>query len=125
MADNPGEPHLLAALSKIAPYMPGAAGALLSMAFGEKLTLHAKVMSLAVGISAVLWLAPALADGFLWFTGQKAPASIIALLGFSCGFFGMALFGGLAQALAKYAKDPLKLVKFEVGGLKVGGGGED
>ncbi|MCY1649060.1 hypothetical protein OVA11_18970 [Caulobacter sp. SL161] len=120
MADNTGDPTLLAALSKLAPYAPGAAGAVLSMAYGDRLTLRAKALSLASGAAAVAWLAPLP----IFLLNAKWPGVGTAagpFVGFACGFLGMALFGGLTQAVTKYAGDPFKLIKFEAGGLRIGG----
>lgn len=124
MADNPGEPLLAALLTKLGPYAPGAAGAVLSMGFGANLTLRAKAVSLAIGLSAAKWLSPVMVALLAWWAPRLAE-SAVGLMGFACGFLGMALFSGLAQAIAKYAGDPLRLIKFEAGGLRIGGGGED
>lgn len=59
MADNTGDPHLLAVLSKLAPMTPGVAGAVLSLAFGEKLTVRGKTISVVIGLASALWIAPA------------------------------------------------------------------
>lgn len=122
MADNPGEPHLLAALSKLAPYAPGFAGAIAGMAYGERLKPQGKVLTLLVGFLSALLGGPVIFDIGRAIAPAFFPPSMAPLLGFMTGFFGMALFGGLYQAVAKYAGDPLKIIKFEAGGLKVGGG---
>jgi hypothetical protein len=123
MADNSGDPHLLAALGKLTPYMPGVAGAVLSLAFGEKLTVRGKALSVLGGFFCALWLAPALVAGVgaLWPWG-KLPGEFVNAFAFLTGLLGMIALAGLAQAVAKYAGDPLKLIKFEVGGLRIGGG---
>ncbi|ATC25222.1 hypothetical protein [Caulobacter vibrioides] len=123
MADNSGDPHLLALLSKLAPMTPGVAGAVLSLAFGEKLTVRGKAFSVLGGFLCALWIAPAIVAGVgaVWPWG-KPPAEFGSAFAFLTGLFGMIVLAGLAQAAAKYAGDPLKLIKFEVGGLRIGGG---
>ncbi|MET3665890.1 hypothetical protein [Caulobacter sp. 1776] len=122
MADNTGDPHLVAVLSKLAPMTPGVAGAVLSLAFGEKLTIKGKAFSVVGGFLSALWIAPALVAGVasVWPWG-KLPGEFGSAFSFLTGLFGMIALAGLAQAVAKYAGDPLKLIKFEVGGLRIGG----
>jgi hypothetical protein len=122
MADNPGEPHLLAAFSKLAPYAPGVAGAIAGMAYGERLKPQGKALTLAIGLLSAWLGGPVIFDIGRAVAPAFFPSSMAPLLGFMAGFFGMAMFGGLYQAVAKYAGDPLKIIKFEAGGLKVGGG---
>lgn len=123
MADNTGDPNLLAVLSKLAPMTPGVAGAVLSLAFGEKLTVKGKAISVGGGLACALWVAPALVAlaAALWPWG-KFPLELGNAITFLTGLLGMIALAGLAQAVAKYAGDPLKLIKFEVGGLRIGGG---
>lgn len=125
MADNlsGGEPQLAAVLKQLAPFMPGVAGAVLSLAFGEKLTLRGKALSVVVGLASAIFIAPAMVavTGLFW-PGGTLPQAIGSSLNFLSGLFGMIAFAGFAQAVARYAKDPLRLVRFRVGGLEVGGG---
>jgi len=123
MADNSGDPQLVAVLGKLTPYVPGVAGAVLSLAFGEKLTVRGKSMSVLGGLFSALWIAPAIVAGVgaVWPWG-KLPGEFVSAFAFLTGLFGMIVLAGLAQAAAKYAGDPLKLIKFEVGGLRIGGG---
>lgn len=123
MADNTGDPHLVAVLSKLAPMTPGVAGAVLSLAFGEKLTVRGKALSVMGGLFCALWIAPALIAiaSALWPWG-KFPSELGNAITFLTGLLGMIALAGLAQAVGKYAGDPLKLIKFEVGGLRIGGG---
>jgi hypothetical protein len=125
MADPhpPGGPAGFVDLLKaLAPYAPGFAGAVFSMAFGEKLTIRGKLLSAALGIAAAWWLAPFVCDliDWLWWPGEGVPVSLANLIGFACGLFGMILLAGLAQALAKYSKDPLALVRIQIGGASIG-----
>ena len=123
MADNTGsDPQLLALLGKVAPMTPGVAGAVLSLAFGEKLTLRGKLLSVIIGLASALWIAPAIlaVAGALWPWG-KFPGELGNAVTFLTGLLGMIALAGFAQAVGKYAGDPLKLIKFEVGGLRIGG----
>lgn len=124
MADTPtpGGP-IAEAVRHFAPYAPVFGGAVLSMAFGERLTIRGKLVSAAAGLAAALWIAPFLCDlaGLFW-PGDILPTSVVAVIGFACGAFGMILLSGLAQALARYSKDPLSLVRIQVGGVIITGG---
>lgn len=123
MADNSGDPTLVAILSKLAPMTPGVAGAVLSLAFGEKLTVRGKALSVVIGLASALWIAPAMIAivAAVWPWG-KFPSELGNAITFLTGLMGMITLAGLAQAAAKYAGDPLKLIKFEVGGFRLGGG---
>lgn len=125
MADNPpgGPAGFLDLLKALAPYAPGLAGAVFSMAFGEKLTIRGKLLSAAVGVASAWWLAPFVCDviDWMWWPGDGVPLTVANLIGFICGLFGMILLAGLAQALAKYSKDPLSLVRIQFGGTTIGG----
>ncbi|MGQ2989530.1 MAG: hypothetical protein ACT6RD_11845 [Brevundimonas sp.] len=124
MADTP-QPHGGASelLRHLAPYAPVFGGAVLSMAFGERLTIRGKLLSAGVGLAAAMWVAPFLVDiaRLLWRWGDL-PISAVAVIGFACGAFGMILLSGLAQALAKYSRDPLKLVRIQIGNVIITGG---
>lgn len=125
MADNPppGTGALADALRQLIPYLPGIAGAVFSMAFGEKLTIRGKVLSASVGVASAWWLAPFICDviDWLWWPGEGVPVTVANLIGFVSGLFGMILLAGLAQALARYSKDPLSLVRIQIGGATIGG----
>ena len=43
----------------IGPYVPGAAGALLGMAFASNLTVRGRLLALAAGVASALWVSPA------------------------------------------------------------------
>lgn len=125
MADTPPPSGALVDLVRvIGPYVPGFAGAVLSMAFGERLTVRGKLLSAAAGFGAALWIAPALVAvaAHLWPGGGPLPVQLAAFVGFVSGTFGMVLLSGLAQALARYSRDPLSLVRIQVGGVTITGG---
>lgn len=122
MADPAPPPGALIDLLKVlTPYAPGFAGAVFSMAFGEKLTIRGKLLSALAGLASAWWLAPFICDVVdLFWPGAGLPISIPPLVGFTCGVFGMILLAGLAQAIARYSKDPLSLVRIQIGGASIG-----
>ena len=125
MADTPPPSGALVDFVRaIGPYVPGIAGAILSMAFGEKLTIRGKLLSVTVGMAAVLFVAPALVTvgGHFWPGGGPLPVQMVGFIGFVAGTFGMVLLSGLAQALARYSRDPLSLVRVQIGGVIITGG---
>lgn len=125
MADHPpgGPAAFVDLLKALVPYAPGFAGAVFSMAFGEKLTIRGKLLSAAVGVASAWWLAPFICDliDWLWWPGAGVPTTLANLVGFVCGLFGMILLAGLAQAVARYSKDPLSLVRIQIGGAIITG----
>lgn len=127
MADTPQPGTGLSELLRhFTPYAPIVAGAVMSMAFGERLTIRGKVLSAVVGLGAAFWIAPALCDvAALFWPGDALPTSIVAVIGLACGAFGMVILAGLAQALARYAKDPLSLVRVQIGGVIITAGAKD
>ena len=128
MADTPTPSGALADFVRtVGPYVPGVAGAVLSMAFGEKLTIRGKLLSVAAGVASVLWVAPALVAvaAHLWPFGGGLPVQMIGFVGFVSGTFGMVLLSGLAQALARYSRDPLSLVRIQLGGVTITGGSRE
>ena len=123
MAEHPpgGPAGFIDLLKALAPYAPGFAGAVFSMAFGEKLTIRGKLLSAAMGVASAWWFAPFACDVLdLFWPGAGLPASIPPLVGFVSGLFGMILVAGLAQAVAKYSRDPLSLVRIQIGGASIG-----
>jgi hypothetical protein len=61
----------------------------------------------------------------LFWPGGALPTSIVSVIGLACGAFGMVILAGLAQALARYASDPLSLVRVQIGGVIITGGAKD
>lgn len=109
----------------IAPFAPVFAGAVLSMAFGERLTIRGKLLSAAGGVAAAWYIAPVICEVIdLFWPGDGLPTSVTALVGFACAAFGMIVLSGLAQALARYSRDPLSLVRVKFGPVEIGGKGE-
>ena len=120
MADNPmGEPQMAAVLGKIAAYAPGIGGAILSMTWGEKLTVHEKLIGVAVGLAMAFWVAP----GFLVFLGHRWPQEVaspqvISMAGAVFGLFGMTL----ATAVKRFVTTIR--VQLALGPLKINQDGE-
>jgi hypothetical protein len=117
------DPQLAAIAKAILPLGPGAAGALLSLALAEQLTVRGKLLSALGGLAAAAFVAPAVTlmlNPFI--PGESVPLAVANLVGFLSGTFGMIVLTGLAKALALYSSDPLKLVKVDLGAVKIGGG---
>lgn len=127
MADAPQPLGGLSDLMREAVHLsPIAAGVVLSLAFGERLTIRGKMASAVAGLIAAFYISPALCDvAALFWPGGDLPTSIVAVIGLACGAFGMIILSGLAQAAARYAKDPLKLVRIQVGNVIITGGAGD
>ena len=122
LSDGP-EPNLIAAAKQALPYLPGLAGAALSMMFGENLTVRGKVLSLSVGVASALFVAPGAAALIrLMWPGGALPPEMLSFVGFACGLFGMTACSGLMQWVAKWAQNPLGMVKFKIGPLDIDGG---
>lgn len=120
MADHPGEPSLMAVISKITPFLPGVAGAIMAAAHGEKLKWHGKLLNFGLGLASAFLGAPVIMDIGRPIAPAFFPASMATLLGFVCGYFGMAAFSGFYVAVAKYTRDPLKIIKVQLGPVSIG-----
>uniref|UniRef100_UPI0039C6A45E hypothetical protein n=1 Tax=Nostoc sp. PCC 9305 TaxID=296636 RepID=UPI0039C6A45E len=53
------------------------------------------------------------------------PVQMVGFVGFVSGTFGMVLLSGLVQAVARYSRDPLSLVRIQVGGVIITGGNRE
>lgn len=107
----------------VGPFVPGVAGSVLGMMFAEGLTVRGKLLSLMTGLACVFWLWPAVVvviEHYL-FDGQPMWKELAGCLALLIGVFGMVVLSGLAHALAKYSRDPLKLVRIQAGPLTIGG----
>lgn len=120
MADNPmGEPQVAALIGKWAAYAPGIGGAILSMTWGEKLTVREKLIGVAVGLAMAFWVAP----GFLvflghWWPQEVASPQVISMAGAVFGLFGMTL----ATAVKRFVTTIR--VQLALGPLKINQDGE-
>lgn len=112
MADHlPGEPQIAAALAQLASFTPGFAGAVLSLAFVENLTMRGRALTVSVGVAAAAFLAPALADAadLLW--PGDMPRSVRSAIQFLVALCAMGCFPPLLAFLKRLAGDPLSLIK--------------
>lgn len=127
MAEPPSPFGVLAELVvRVVPVTPAIAGAVLGMTFGENLTVRGRVVSISTGLAAATWVAPALIAilEHFWLWGDldgELLGYLSKAIVFLTGLFGMAVLAGLAQAFAKYSRDPFRLVRFKAGGLTIGG----
>lgn len=115
MAEPHSDPALVGALKHLAPFMPGVAGAILSLTWGERLTPRQKLAALGVGLAMAFWAAPA----FLVVIGRWTPdlarsPSVISLAGLAFGLFGMTLATAMQRVIAHVR------VSLELGPLKIG-----
>lgn len=116
MAENPvGEPQLAALIAKAVAFAPGFAGAVLSLAFVEALTVRGRVVAVATGLTAAAFIAPglvALVD-LVWpgDMPKEAAAAISCLTGVSA----IGVLPPLLGWLKRVAGDPLSLLKVRLG----------
>jgi hypothetical protein len=97
-----------ALLAKLAPYAASVAGAIVSLAFIERLTVRGRCLAFFVGLSTSIFLGPALA---YWFFGEEAPPKLETAVLFITGVCAM---GGLPIALKRLETiigDPWSLLK--------------
>lgn len=122
MNDQAPGPNLAAFLKALWPYLPGVAGAVLSMMVAEKLTLKGKLISLACGLAASVWLAPMAAAflGLVW-PGAATHEGVVGGLGLLCGLSGMALFTGLVHFAGQFGRNPLAALKIKLGPVDIDG----
>lgn len=115
MAEQSPEPHLLAGLKIIAPYLPGFAGAVLALAFLEKLTPRGRIVAVAVGLGAASFLGPAFSALADLFWPGVMPSSVDGAIKFLTGLLGMGCLPPFLGWVRKVAGDPLNLLKIQIG----------
>lgn len=116
MADQlSGEPQVTAALAKLASFAPGFAGAVLSLAFVENLSVRGRVVCVAVGLACAAFIAPAAADMLALAWPGAMPNSVRSAIQFLVALSGMGLIPPLLAWLKKVAGDPLSLLKVRIG----------
>lgn len=114
MADHPPEPFV-AGLKIVAPYVPGFAGAVLALAFLEKLTPRGRVIAVGVGLSAAAFLGPALSALADLFWPGVMPREVDGAIKFLTGLLGMGCLPPFLGWMRKVAGDPLNLLKIQIG----------
>ena len=119
MTDQTPGPNLVAIGKAVGPYLPGLAGAALSMMFGQGLTVRAKLLSLAMGVACALFVAPGLVGLVALFLGGGVlPEGVPALIGFGCGLFGMTATASLMTQVPRW----FARLKIKLGPLEIDGG---
>lgn len=116
MADQlPTEPWVAAVVAKLTGFLPGFAGAVLSLAFVEALTVRGRVVAVIVGLAAAVWLGPALADlaDLVW--PGAMPQTVWSGIQFLTGLCAMGCLPKLLGWLKAIAGDPLSLLKVRIG----------
>lgn len=111
MADHlPSDPGVAALAAKGLALLPGFAGAVLSLAFVDKLTLRGRILTVAVGMGAAAFIAPALVDiaALHW---PDMPKSVWSAMQFMVGLLAMGVLPVVLDTARKVAGDPLSLIK--------------
>lgn len=114
MADHP-EPQIVAGLKLLSPYVPGFAGAVLALAFLDKLTSRGRVLAVVVGLASASFLGPALSAVADLFWPGAMPASVDGAIKFLAGLLGMGCLPPFLGWTRKVAGDPLNLLKIQIG----------
>lgn len=114
MAEQQPEPFL-AGLKIVAPYVPGFAGAVLALAFLEKLTPRGRILAVLVGLASASFLGPALSALADLFWPAAMPASVDGAIKFLTGLLGMGCLPPFLTWTRKVAGDPLNLLKIQIG----------
>lgn len=121
MADHPTEPQFAALLKIAAPYVPGFAGAVLALAFLERLTPRGRIVAVAVGLASAAFLGPALSALADLFWPGSMPREVDGAIKFMAGLLGMGCLPPFLGWTRKVAGDPLNLLKIQIGpGLSPG-----
>lgn len=122
MAENSfGEPQMAALAAKAWALAPGFAGAVLSLAFVEALTVKGRVLAVLVGLLSAIFLAPAIAAGLDLVWPGPLPEVVARGVLFLTALCAMGTLPPLLGSLKRVAGDPLSLLKVRVG--PVGGEG--
>jgi len=106
-----GEPQLAALAAKFVAFAPGFAGAVLSLAFVETLTVRGRVIAVATGLVSAAYIAPGLvAIADLFWPGPIDPraANMIVCL---TGVAAIGVLPSFLKWLKSKAGDPLSLLK--------------
>lgn len=117
MADNVGEPAIAAALAKLASFGPGFAGAVVSLAWVEDLTVRGRVIAVVVGLTSAIFLGPLFCEIVdLFWPGEGLPPGARTGVLFMTGLCAMGCLPKLLDWLKRLAGDPLSLLKVRGGG---------
>lgn len=115
MADQSVEPQVAAWLKLAAPYVPGFAGAVLALAFLDKLTPRGRLVAVAVGLAAASFLGPALSVLADLFWPGVLPPQVDSAIKFLTGLLAMGCLPSLLGWARKVAGDPLNLLRIQIG----------
>ena len=114
-----GEPHaassVVTLMAKAIPYAPGFAGAVLSLAFVENLTIRGRVVCVAVGLGTAVYLGPAFAAiaDLVW--PGDMPIRVQRGIEFLTALSAMGCLPPLLAYIKRVAGDPLSLLKVRIG----------
>lgn len=116
MAEH-AEPAIVAALTKLAPMVPGFAGAVVSLAFIKHATPWQRVVAVGVGLTFAIAVGPALAaavDAFLW--PGVMPVVVHNAIQFLTGLCALGSVPPFMDFLKRTAGDPLSVFRPRTGG---------
>lgn len=116
MADHPmGEPQIAVLIAKAVAFAPGFAGAVLSLAFVEALTVRGRIVAVATGIVSAAFIAPFLVDlaDLIW--PGPIPQSASAAISCMTGVAAIGILPPFLGWLKRLAGDPLSLLKVRFG----------
>lgn len=105
------DPGLTASLAKLATIAPGFAGAVVSLAFVERLTARGRVLTVLVGLATAAFVAPALSEGADLIWPGAMPAAVSGCIMFLTGLCAMGCIPPLLGWAKRKAGDPLSLMK--------------
>lgn len=114
-----GEPQaaadVVSLVAKAIPYAPGFAGAVLSLAFVENLTIRGRIVAVAVGLGTAMYLGPALAAvaDLVW--PGEMPIRVQRGIEFLTALSAMGCLPPLLAWIKRVAGDPLSLLKVRIG----------
>lgn len=123
MAEHPmGDAQVAALVGKAVAFAPGFAGAVLSLAFVEQLTIRGRIVAVLVGLASAMFLAPGLVDAVDLIWPGQIPATVARMVQFLVSISAMGVLPPLLGWLKKVAGDPLSLLKVRFGPAASGEG---
>lgn len=112
MSDNfHFDPGVTAAVGKLVAFAPGFAGAVVSLAFVEKLTARGRVLTVMVGLATAAFVGPALSAGADLIWPGVLPEAVSSCIMFLTGLCAMGCIPPLLGWAKRKAGDPLSLMK--------------
>jgi hypothetical protein len=126
MAEHTPDSNTVVGLKIVMPYVPGFAGAVLALAFLDRLTPRGRILAVIVGLVAASFLGPALSGIADLFWPGNLPVEEDAAIKFLTGLLGMGCLPPFLNWTRRVSGDPLNLLKLQIGpgGVSAGAGGD-